>query len=1085
MFQGKISTPARFHRRSARIFALALPVLLLSAASAFAQCTPAAPVNNTTVNCTGTVTNQNSPNGYGTGVETGLTINVQAGASVTGTASPGDGIAVAGGNTLNNLGTVAGPGNNGVIALQTAADTLTVNNNSAAATISGLDGVNGLNGSAVVVNQGTITGTSNGGSAISASVSLNVTNMGTGLIMSAGTGIDNGAAGGSVTVINAGKIQAGNSIHAFGAITFTNTGTIVGTINGGTVNGSNSAMITGGVGAVRGDLTLTNSGTISNPIVNSFGAGATAGNVTITSNSGTISGDAAGVSSSGTLTVTSNSGTISSSTSGIGASSFAINAGTETTDANVTNTSTGKIMATEAAGGLQAIGILAKTATVNNAGLISASGPGAINDGINTTGLTTITNAATGTISSSSRDGVRVNNATIMNAGLITGNEGIVFRNAGATGSVFNAGTITGTGGIAIDFALNGSANPFTLTLVPGSVINGKVMSTVATTGLDTFQLGGSGSGTFDGTLGPGQQYDDFSVFNKIGSSTWTVTGANNFSGPTNVEEGALIVTGSLGSSNVTVAGGATLGGSGTIGGLVAQSGATIAPGMPTPFSTLNVTGNASFASGTTFIVNINGSGQNDKIAAGGTATLSGGTVSVIAGTGITPTSRYTILTAQGGVQGAFAQLTTTSNLALLSPSLSEDANDVFLDFKVQGSFTSVANTPSETAAAAAVQALGSGALFNTVIGQSAAGARQAFDALSGEIHASVVTAAYEDALLVSSAILDRLNQPVATPMLGAATTTTGAYAADLSSGKGPRIAPVAVQMYQPRMFDFWGQGFGDWGRVKSDGNAASLSRSTGGFVIGGDVSATNLMGGDWRFGLAGGYTNDQINVSQRQSSGTFESIFGGVYAGASFGSVQLRAGALYGTNSTSITRSVTFPGFAEVVSSNNGGSTAQAFGEAGYRIELSGLNLAGLGVSHMSIEPFAGAAAILIHQNGFTETGGVAALTGSARDFNIQTTTLGMRSEIAFASVPLTFHSLLGWRHAFGDVVPSTLLAFQGGAQSFSVAGVPIDRDAFVAEVGIDYAVTSMLSVGVSYSGQYGQRAFDNAVKAHLNLSF
>jgi|HubBroStandDraft_3_1064219.scaffolds.fasta_scaffold481258_2 hypothetical protein len=29
------------------------------------------------------------------------------------------------------------------------------------------------------------------------------------------------------------------------------------------------------------------------------------------------------------------------------------------------------------------------------------------------------------------------------------------------------------------------------------------------------------------------------------------------------------------------------------------------------------------------------------------------------------------------------------------------------------------------------------------------------------------------------------------------------------------------------------------------------------------------------------------------------------------------------------------------------------------------------------------------------------------------------------------------------------------------------------------------MVSVGVSYSRQYGQRAMDNAVKAHLNLSF
>ena len=61
----------------------------------------------------------------------------------------------------------------------------------------------------------------------------------------------------------------------------------------------------------------------------------------------------------------------------------------------------------------------------------------------------------------------------------------------------------------------------------------------------------------------------------------------------------------------------------------------------------------------------------------------------------------------------------------------------------------------------------------------------------------------------------------------------------------------------------------------------------------------------------------------------------------------------------------------------------------------------------------------------------------------------------------------------------------FQGGAQSFSSSGVPIDRDAFVAEAGIDYSLTSMLSVGVSYSGQFGSRAMDNAVKGNLNLRF
>ncbi len=636
-----------------------------------------------------------------------------------------------------------------------------------------------------------------------------------------------------------------------------------------------------------------------------------------------------------------------------------------------------------------------------------------------------------------------------------------------------NSGTITGTGGIAIDYGLNGSANPFTLTLEPGSVINGKVMSTVATTGLDTFQLGGSGNGTFDAsTLGPGLQYVGFSVFNKIGSSTWTLTGNSSFSGATNVEQGVLVVNGSLANSDVTVASGATLGGSGTIGGLVAQSGSTIAPGATTPFSTLNVSGNASFASGTIFIVNINGSGQNDKIAVGGKGSLSGGTVQVIAGSGITPTNRYTILTAQGGVQGAFANLTTSSNLAFLSPVLSEDANDVFLGFNVPGSFASVAITRNQIATANALQALGFGPVFNAVIGQSVAGARQAFNALSGEIHASTVTAAYEDALLPQSAILDRLNETVAAPVLGEATTTTGAYASDLPSGKGPRVAPVAVQFYRPRIFDVWGQGFGDWGRVSGDGNAASLSRSTGGFVLGGDVSASSVMGGDWRFGLAGGYTNDRISVSQRGSSASFESVFGGAYLGASFGALRLRAGVLYATNSTSTTRSVTFPGFAEALASSNGGSTAQAFGEAGYRIELSGI---GLG-AHASIEPFAGAAAFLIRQNAFTEEGGVSALTGAARDFDVQTTTLGVRGELALATMPLTLKTMLGWRHAFGDAIPSTLLAFQGGAQGFRVAGVPIDRNAFVAEGrhrlrGDLDAFSRRLILGTVRPARHGQR--------------
>jgi outer membrane autotransporter protein len=372
--------------------------------------------------------------------------------------------------------------------------------------------------------------------------------------------------------------------------------------------------------------------------------------------------------------------------------------------------------------------------------------------------------------------------------------------------------------------------------------------------------------------------------------------------------------------------------------------------------------------------------------------------------------------------------------------------------------FPSVALTRNEAWTAIGIQSLGAGnPVYNVVLGQTVVGALQAFDALSGEIHASAVTAAMEDSRLPREAILDRLNQAPEAPGLGASTTMTGAYAADLPSGKGPALAPVEVRMVEPRIFGVWGEGFGNWGHTGTDRNAASLSRTTGGFVVGADA-AQSLWNGFFRLGLAGGYTSDSLNVRARLSSGTFESVFAGLYGGASFGAIQLRLGALYGSNSTSTTRNIAFPGFADAAGSRYDGSTMQAFGEAGYRIGLAGSNLGGMGLSQASLEPFIGAAAVHIHQNGFAETGGVSALAGFGRSYDLVTATLGLRAEASLATpLPLTARALLGWRHAFGDVVPDTVMNFESGGVPFLIAGVRVDRNAFVAEAGLEHALSRM----------------------------
>ena len=565
----------------------------------------------------------------------------------------------------------------------------------------------------------------------------------------------------------------------------------------------------------------------------------------------------------------------------------------------------------------------------------------------------------------------------------------------------------------------------------------------------------------------------------KAGAGTLDLTGTSTLSGATSVTAGTLVVDGTLANSTVTVGTGAKLAGSGKIGGLTTGHGAIVAPGSANPYGTLNIAGNITLGAGSTLRVNVDAAGQNSKLAATGSARIGGGTVDVLAGSGTySATTRYTLLTAGKGVTGTFGTLTTTTNLAFLNPFLVYDPNDVTLAFNRNTvTFPSVGITHNQIAAAGAIQGLGAGnALYNAVLNQTVMGARTAFDAASGEIHASAASAAIEDTRFVREAIFDRLWD----------STGSGLSAAQVLAGYGPADAvPEAARGYAPvpgpvrtvpAPYVFWGQGFGDFGHNGGDGNAARLDRSLGGFVLGADAPVPGAFGNAWRVGVAGGYTHDDLSVKARNSSGTFESVFGALYGAADYGPVAVRLGASYGGNSTDTNRSILFPGFIDGAHTSYGGDTVQGFGEVGYR----------LGFARAVLEPVLQGAAIHIHQDGFSETGGVAALRGFGQDNDVQTTTLGVRGEIApWSTLPVVARAFLGWRHAFGDANPAALLAFEAGSSAFSVTGAPIDRNALAAEAGLDWRASSALTLGVSYSGQVGDRAEDHAVKGKMEYRF
>ena len=668
--------------------------------------------------------------------------------------------------------------------------------------------------------------------------------------------------------------------------------------------------------------------------------------------------------------------------------------------------------------------------------------------------------------------GVIDTNVTLGGTGTLTQAAGTsVLRGNVATPNVVIAG---GTLQLAADQRL---AATTTLALNAGTLdLNGFTQSISSLSGAGRVSLGSAStggalsvaSGSFAGSIVDGGRSG--SLF-KEGSGTLTLTGASTFTGPTTVLGGTLVVDGSLSNSIATVGSGASLGGSGRLGGIAVASGGSLAPGNG--IGTINVVGNLAFGPGSAYVVEANAAGQSDRTVAGGSATLFGGTVQVLASPGAyDPRTSYTILTAADGVSGRFAGV--SSNLAFLNPYLSYGATSVSLMLvRNDVPFAAAAITRNEVASATAVQSLGFGnPAYDAVAVLDAPSARRAFNALSGEVHASQITSAFETGYIVREAVLGRLRGGFATTLPGfvAGASLPASYSADLP---GQRIAPTPVPtiVLDPRVFALWGQGFGSFGSTSGNGTAASLKRDLGGFIAGADAT----LDGAYRFGIAGGYTDSSFDVSGRNSHGYVKSGFGAIYGGATFGAVNLRVGGVFAGNSTETRRTAAFEGFSDSLRARFGGTTLQGFGEVGYRMNAG----------QIAIEPFLGAAAMIISRDGFTERGGSAALTAAGRDYTVKTLTAAVRGEFALTDTPFSLRGMLGYRAAFGDVSPRALLAFAGGGSQFGVTGVPIDRNAFVAEAGIDWKVAPNIVVGVSYAGQIGNRANDNGVRGNFVWRF
>lgn len=510
--------------------------------------------------------------------------------------------------------------------------------------------------------------------------------------------------------------------------------------------------------------------------------------------------------------------------------------------------------------------------------------------------------------------------------------------------------------------------------------------------------------------------------------------------GSIDVLGGLLKANGNLSGADVVVGDGGTLGGAGTIGSLVVGDGGILAPGNSP--GQLTIVGDVLFESGSIYNVEIDGLLHDSILVQTGDVTIEDGALLNAAfAPGVLLDNPYQVIVLADGSTGEFIVegdgfILPTEDNPLLEGLIGYSADGITVTYQgIKSDWSKLVGTANQGAAANAVQALGGknslyyGAMF---LEQSALGAT--FDALSGEIHASLKSALIDESRILRGVAMDR--------------------AAEQGEGTG-----------------LWATAFGNWGSQEGDGNAAKVESDTAGAFMGLDAQL-----GDWRLGVLGGYNSSNFDVDARASTAESETFHLGAYAGGSIGQFRMRAAFGQSWHDISTERSVAFPA-AQTLSADYNGTTTQVFGEIGYAVK----------VGSVDVEPFVGLAYVSLKTDDYAETGGVAALTGDSVKTDATFGTFGFRGSAKLDSAEggMLLKGLVGWRHAFDNDLPYASHSFSGAAKPFLVTGVPLAEDAAVAEISLDLPLSDNIRVNVGYKGQFGGDVTDNSARGGISMRF
>jgi outer membrane autotransporter protein len=631
-------------------------------------------------------------------------------------------------------------------------------------------------------------------------------------------------------------------------------------------------------------------------------------------------------------------------------------------------------------------------------------------------------------------------------------------------GTTILTGTNTYTGGTTISAGTLQLGNGGTTGSITGNVIDNGILA-----------FNRSDSVTFNGVIG-GQ-----GALVKQGGGTLTLTGmSTEFTGPTTVDEGSLIVDGSIASTQTLVSPGALLGGHGFLGGDLVSSG-IVSPGNSP--GTLTVSGNYTQNANGTLRIEIAGlaPGQHDLLAIGGHANLAG-TLQLIrlGGFQLHIGDKVTFITANGGVSGTFS--TVQNDFATLIKTQIIILPNAVVVQGTQGSFAEIAMTPNCAAVARSLDsAVGDprastliNFLNNEPVNKLCPGD---FDLISPEQLASVFNITVSLAN-VQSANLERRMDDVRAGSTGfnSAGFTMNGSTPNFSGGlAGPtgvegKSGPSVLTPIPENRWGVFAAGLGEFTHVDSTDNARGYDLQTGGVTLGVDYR----IGSNFAVGLIAGYAHTNADLPNSGNMDVNSGKFG-LYGTAFSGGFYLDSAVTGGISEYDSHRTA----LLGTASGSTDGGDLNVLVNGGYDLKKGGL----------SIGPTASFQYTYVSFNGFTESGSLAPLKINDQHVDSIRTAFGMKASYDWkvGNVLIRPELRAAWQHEYGNSAYSIVASFANGAgSSFTVSSPNIGRDSLLLGAGVAVLWTDRISTYIYYDGELGRTNYDSHnVTAGVRLTF